>query len=120
MTKVQERRKLGHLTHVETIAISLVFDVMGEEQINRSADEYANIAEALPPLKVLHHFVNEELRKRLRSPEYANRKICRFKAGDRIIKFEPYPRTISIETIRSALNSSGMREPRRQRKASTH
>ena len=58
-------RKLGELTDIENIALSLVFDALGEQQINRSAYEYAKIAQSLPPLKVLHHLVNEKLRERL-------------------------------------------------------
>src|ERR1051326_1187446 len=108
-------RKLGELTQVENIALSLVFDALGEQQINRSAYEYAKIAQSLPPLKVLHHLVNKKLRQRLRSPTYANREICRFNVGDLIVRFEPYPRSISIETVRSALNWSAMRNPRRAR-----
>jgi hypothetical protein len=116
----REERKFGELTDIENIALSLVFDAVGEQQINRSAHEYAKIAQSLPPLKVLHHLVNEELRERLRSPHYANCEICRFKAGDRIIRFEPYPRSISIETLRSALNWSAMRQPRSRRSTATH
>lgn len=115
----KDKRKLGELTDIENIALSLVFDAVEEQQINRSADEYAKIAQSLPALKVLHHLVNEELRERLQSPEYANRQICRFKARDRVIRFEPYPRSISIETLRSALNWSGMRQPRSRRGTAT-
>ena len=116
----REERKLGELTHVENIALSLVFGALGEQQINRSAYEYAKIAQSLPPLKILHHLVNKKLRERLQSSQYANREICRFKAGDRVIRFEPYPRSISIETLRSALNWSAMRQPRSQRNTATH
>lgn len=110
----KKERKFGELTHGESIALSLVFDALGEGQINRSAYEYAKIAQSLPALKILHHLVNETLGERLRSPQYANREICRFKAGDKVVEYEPYPRHISPETIRMALVWSGMRTPRRR------
>jgi hypothetical protein len=42
--------------------------------------------------------------------------LCRFKAGDEKINYEPYPKAISYETVRTALEILGMRE-RRWRKA---
>ena len=50
------------LTTIEDLALSLVFRVMGECRYNRSQQEYYDIASRLPPLKQLHHLVNEALR----------------------------------------------------------
>jgi hypothetical protein len=38
--------------------------------------------------------------------------LCRFKAGDQRIIYEPYPRAISIQTVRVALEVAGMRQPK--------
>jgi hypothetical protein len=102
------------LTSVENITLRLVFAFMNEQQYNRTSQDYTRIASALPPLKVLHHEVNRILTRRLElnGPPYA---ICRFRAGDQRYSFEPFPTSISIETIRTALVKSVMRQPRRRR-----
>ena len=99
------------LTSVDNIAVSLVFAYMNEERYNRTYDDYMRIASALPPLKVLHYELNQLLTRRLEhyGPPY---EICRFRAGDERYSFESFPTSISIETIRTALIKSGMREPR--------
>lgn len=102
-------------TMVQNIALDLVFEVMGEGRINRTTEEYHAIARRLPPLKVLHHEVNRQLQtnlKRLADRGLAPHELCIFKAGHKRIVFEPYPRTISIETIRTALNVTGLRKAR--------
>jgi hypothetical protein len=96
-----------HLSHIEGIALSLVFEAMGERQLNRTCDEYMEIATRLPPLKKLHYLVNQQLQERLKSEEYSSRQICRFQAGDCSIWYEPY----------NAVNLSGMRQPRWRRGA---
>ena len=102
-------------TPIEDIALNLIFAVMGEGRINRTYDEYMAIAARLPALKKLTFEVNrllQELHKcdgcnGVRLPE-----LCRFKAGDERISYEPYPETISYQTVRTALQVNGMREPR--------
>ena len=102
-------------TPIQDIALNLIFAEMDEERINRSDDEYRDIAARVPPLKALKHKLDERLQHLHRCsgcngvplPE-----ICRFKAGDKIITYEPYPKTISYETIRMALEIAGMRKPR--------
>jgi hypothetical protein len=107
-------------TLVQDIAVRLMFKVMGEEQVNRTYEEYADIARRLPPLKTLHYLINECLK--AEHAEHASGRsslpqICRFKAGDQIIRFETYPENISYETIRAALVAYGFREPRRRSRA---
>jgi hypothetical protein len=105
-------------TPIQNIALNLIFAIMGERRINRSFSEYMAVAAKLPPLKVLTFKVNQMLRHLhecnggdgLRLPE-----ICRFKAGDQLVTYESYPKTISYETVRAALEVSGMRSPRWQR-----
>src|SRR5271166_6089305 len=102
-------------TQIQDIALNLAFAVMREGRINRSYDEYMAIAARLPPLKVLTFKINQQLKQihkcdgcdGIRLPE-----ICRFKAGDQQVDFEPYPKEISYETVRAALEHSGMRQPR--------
>jgi hypothetical protein len=105
-------------TPIQEIALNLVFNALGERRKNRTPREYAEIASRLPPLKVLTHRVNVELKwmhsRSIRSgvplPE-----LCRFKAGDERITYEKYPQQISYQTVRSALNVSGLRRPRGRR-----
>jgi hypothetical protein len=105
-------------TPIQDIALNTIFNVLGERRNNRTAQEYAEIALRLPPLKVLTDRVNSELKwmhsRSIRSgvplPE-----LCRFKAGDERITYETYPQQISYETVRSALNISRLRRPRGRR-----
>jgi hypothetical protein len=106
-------------TPVQDIALDFVFEAVGETRINRTADEYQSIAKRLPPLKILHFLVNEKLQERLADMARRNSgppQICNFKAGHKRIVFEPYPRTISMETIRAALETSGLRTVRYRRR----
>jgi len=111
-------RKQSFPTVIQDIALNLVFAVMGERRINRTPQEYAAIAAKLPPLKVLSFKVNQRLqlihqesdRSKIPLPQ-----LCRFKAGDKRWNYEDYPRKISRETMRIALEISGMRRPRGKR-----
>ena len=49
-------------TPVEDIVLIIVFDLMGESPVNRTPDEYVQIAARLPPLKVLYGQINDKLR----------------------------------------------------------
>jgi recombinational DNA repair protein RecR len=105
-------------TPIQDIVLNLIFVTMGEKRANRTYSEYMAIAAKIPPLKVLTFKVNkllQELHKcdgcnGVRLPE-----LCRFRAGDERINYEPYPDCVSCETIRNALEISGMREPRWRR-----
>ena len=99
-------------TPIQNITLDLAFDVMGESRINRTQRAYMDIAARFPPLKVLVHKINERLRELHKADGNRLPKICRFKAGDERIIYEPYPKTISYETLRAALTISGMRKPR--------
>ena len=101
-------------TSLENIALNLIFDFMGERRINRTFGEDMKIAAALPPLKVLHSAVNQRLSK-IAATGTAPYEICRFRPGDKIVEYEPFPTSISIQTIRTALIVSGMRQPRWKR-----
>jgi hypothetical protein len=103
----------GGLTAVENLAINMVYRALRESRYNRTACEYAAIAERLPPLKVLHHQVNEALQTYLSSlaerPEF-----CRWESGHQRRVYETYPDEISQETLRRALVLHGFRVPRRR------
>ncbi len=106
----------GFLTPFQNITLSLVFAVMGERRNNRTYDEYMAIAARLPPLKKLTFQVNRLLQQLHKCNEECGGlilpEICRFKAGDERIIYEPYPTKISSETVRETLVASGMRQPR--------
>ncbi|MBN8966158.1 MAG: hypothetical protein J0H89_12455 [Rhizobiales bacterium] len=104
-------RPKGWLTSTENIAIDLVFDVLGEERLNRTSKEYMDIAARLPVLKELHYQINERLSQWHKEGRRLY-EICRFKAGDKRIVYEPFPKTISQETLRRALIQAGFREPK--------
>jgi len=102
-------------TPIEDIALNLIFVARREDRYNRSAKDYADIAKNLPPLKELEFQVNRLLREAhmcngcngILLPE-----LCRFEAGHERVTYEPYPKSISIQTIRTALEAAGMRDPR--------
>jgi len=102
-------------TPIQDIALNLAFVVMEEERNNRTYGEYVAIAARLPPLKVLTFRINQLLQQ-LHKCNGCNGallpQLCRFKAGDQRIDYESYPKAISYQTVRSALEILGMREPR--------
>lgn len=105
-------------TVIQDIALNLVFSVMGERRINRTQQEYAAIAAKLPPLKMLSFKVNQLLRSIHQESARSDTplpQLCRFKAGDQRWNYEDYPQKISRETVRIALELSGMRRPRGKR-----
>jgi len=107
-----------HLTSKENIALDLIFHYVGESRFNRTPEEYAAIAAKLPPLKVLHDYINDFLGKCADSG-YAPFEISYFRAGDDHIWYEPFPRSLSMETVRNAEVKSGMRalRPKPSRRA---
>jgi hypothetical protein len=101
-------------TPIQDITLNLAFAVIREERINRTYDEYMAIAARLPPLKVLTFEINQLL-EQLHKCNGCNGarlpRLCRFGAGHRRIVYEPYPKKISYETVRAALEIAGMRQP---------
>jgi hypothetical protein len=106
---------LGHPTSAQNIALNLIFEFLGESRINRTYEEYMQIAAGLPANECLHAYVNQRLREIEVSgnPPY---EICHFRAGDRKAWYKPFPTSISLETVRTALLVSGMRESRPRRR----
>ena len=108
-----------YLTSKENLSLDMSFALVGETRANRTLEEYKAIAAKLPPLKVLHGLINDKL-KELADAGHEPYQICYFKAGDRHIWYEPFPKSLSIKVIRSAEVKSGMRalRPRKYRKRS--
>ena len=109
-------------TAIQNITLNLIFAAMGECRFNRKHDEYMAISNRLPRLKQLTFQVNRLLQQLHRCNEeckgFVLPQICRFKAGDQRIVYEPYPNSISDETVRAALVAAGMREQRWRRRKS--
>ena len=89
---------------------------MGERRFNRTHHEYMAIAARLPPLKDLTFKINRLLQQLHKCNDECGEvilpELCRFKAGDQRITYERYPELISYETVRAALQVSGLRNPR--------
>ena len=105
------------LTSKESIALNLISDWLGESFINRTPEEYEAIKAKLPPVKVLGGVVNDALAI-IAAAGAAPYEICYFKAGDKHIWYEPFPKRLSDEVVRSALVKAGFRtkQTRKSRK----
>jgi hypothetical protein len=96
----------------QSFAISLLYRALGVSLSGRG-EEFESIAELIPTsLKRAHGLINDELAKCWRSGELNNVQRCRFKAGHPIVRYESYPKSLSIETVRKALINYGWRLPR--------
>jgi len=103
------------ITDVQAFAMEMLFRVRNENPVNRTWEEYQQICAKIPSnLKVVTGMINDELRTYSQTDEFKSRKFCRFRAGDEIIRYETYPNSISIETVRQALIAYGWREPRKR------
>ena len=96
-------------TSKENLALDLILGRLGESRYNRSQEAYAALADMLPPLKVLHGWVNDKL-KEFADAGFKPYQICYFKAGDRYPWYDDFPTSLSLETIRNALVKTGFRE----------
>lgn len=96
-------------TPVQNKVLDLVFEIMHEERINRTYEEYMAIAARLPPLKKLHYLVNERLKEKHKAGEMP---LYYRKGRPGPVVYQSYPDEISIETLRNALTVSGMRKMR--------
>ena len=115
MTKVMATRPICHwksgmerfLTSKENIVIDIAFGWLDESRINRSRDEYMDIASRIPNLTALKDIVNDTLRA-LADKGITPYEICYFKAGDCGHWYEKFPKSVSLETVRKAWLKSGM------------
>jgi hypothetical protein len=109
MSKNLNKTLSPFLTSVQEIALDMIFAFYGESRINRTYEEYRAIAVRCPrKLEALHSIVNEMLKEPSRAG-ITPYEICRFKAGDYGHFYEPFPTSLSFETVRQAWLRSGMR-----------
>jgi hypothetical protein len=97
------------LTSKENIALDLAFEWLGESRVNRTMEEYREIASRIPNLTELRKLVNKRLRQIAKKGE-APYEICYFKGGDYGHWYEKFPTSLSLETVRKAWVKSGMAE----------
>jgi hypothetical protein len=101
------------LTSKENIVIDLALEWGKESRFNRTKEDYLAIARRLPKLDALHAWVNQRLAE-IAKAKAAPYNICYFKVGDRWPRYEPYPTSLSKETVRTALIKSGFWALRRE------
>jgi len=99
----------------EELAVDLLLAALGEHRFNRSAQEYSNICGRIPVLKQAHFLVNEQLNK-LNQAGMQPYEICYFQPGDLAPIYKPFPTSISIQTLRNGLVSTGFRDPKKRRR----
>ena len=96
-------------TAIQSFAMKVLYEALGIDPINRTAEEYQQIRAQIPKnLKVVHGKINDYLKAHAIT-DFSCAQFCRFRADDKIIRFENYPRSISIETVRQALIVYGWR-----------
>lgn len=106
----------SHPTSKQNIALTLISRRLGESFINRTPEDYEAIKAKLPPIKVLHGWVNDDLNAIVAASSQPY-DICYFKAGDQHIRYDPFPISLSIEVVRNALVNAGFRKKQvRERK----
>jgi hypothetical protein len=102
------------ITENQSLINSLLYRASGVKCSGRG-EEFATIAKLIAKgLKRVHGLINDELARCWRSGELESAQRCRFKADHRIIRYEAYPKSLSIETVRQALINYGWRMPRRR------
>jgi hypothetical protein len=102
------------LTSKENIVVNLIFDWLGESRVNRTYDEYMEIASRFPKLEAWHAYVNQRLQK-MAEAGFAPFQICYFKAGDRYPWYEDFPTSLSREIVRTALIKMGKQQKCRRK-----
>ena len=73
--------------------------------------DYIAVAKRTPKTVAVHAYVNQRLRE-IAEGSRAPYEICYFKSGDRYPRYVTYPRSLSIETVRSAIKKFGIPELR--------
>ena len=94
---------------LEERALALLFESYDEDRYSRSTEDYARLSAMVPSLKEAHFRINQALQSEIKCGRQRWSEICHFKAGDLSPRYEPFPTSISVDTIRNALNYSGFR-----------
>ena len=100
----------------EELVLDLVFESYGESRYNRTSAEYEQLSTLVTNIKDVHYRVNKRLQEYKKSGQPRSSAIVYFKAGDLKPRYEPFPETISMQTVRTALIFAGFREPKQRRK----
>jgi hypothetical protein len=95
------------LTSKERIAIKLLFEWLDESSANRTLAEYIAIARRVPKLAAVHAYVNQRLAE-ITAANEESYGICYFKLGDAYPWIADFPRSLSIETVRTAIKKFGI------------
>ena len=102
---------MGHqLTASEELALCLISEWLGQSFHNRTMPDYRTIALKMPKLDALHMHVSKRWAELWDSGYFDNRRILTIHRSDGHDPYREYPRSISRETIRTALVKSGWRE----------
>lgn len=103
---------------LQEFGVDLLLETFEEHRFNRSPKDYERLIALIPPLKQAYYLANRRLDELHKAGQLKERLICHFKAGDLKPRYEAYPKTISMETLRQGLATVGLRMPkRRKRKA---
>lgn len=102
---------MGHqLTASEELALRLISEWLGEPFHNRTLEECRAIAAKIPDLEAQHAHVKNRWKELWDNGYFDNRKIYVVHPSDGHNYYTNFPRTISKETIRTALVKSRWRE----------
>jgi hypothetical protein len=94
-------------TSSERIVIDILMEWLGESSLNRTPQEYITIAQKVPKPAAVHAYVNQRLAE-IAATNSAPYRICHFKCGDRYVWFAEFPKSVSLETVRTAINKFGV------------
>lgn len=97
---------------LEELAVDLLLETYEEHRYNRSAEAYGRLCALIPPLKEAHYRTNRRLKELHDAGKLRERILCYYKAGDLAPRYELYPTSISVETLRKGLASVGLRAPK--------
>ena len=100
----------NNLTASEDLALQLISEWLKESFQNRTPEDYRAIAVKMPSLDALHTYVSQRWTELWDGGYFDNRLIFTIHPSDGHKYYEKYPRSISRETIRTALVRSRWRE----------
>jgi hypothetical protein len=99
------------ITQIQQFALEMLFRALKVNVHDRTMAEYVEISQLIPAsMKVVTSIINNELARYSQTEEFKRREFTRFTSGDKIVHYERYPTTVSLETVRKALINSRWRE----------
>ena len=100
----------NHLTASEDLALQLISEWLGESFRNRTLEDYRAIADKMYKLDALHMYVSKRWAELWDIGYFDKTLILTIHPSDGHSYYTKYPRSISRETIRTALVRSRWRE----------